>query len=250
MTGEHLQGLVDAYVDGELELTRSLDTEGHLRECTACAQTYERHQLLRAAIRQNAPYFKSPAALKNRIRLALNKRSDAEEAPRSLPWRWGMIAASITLAVVIAGGWIRARSIPSSEELVTQEVVASHVRSLMADHLTDVPSSDHHTVKPWFDGKLDFSPPVVDLSRRGFRLVGGRLDYIGGRPVAALVYQRRQHFINLFVSLSMNRADSGHKLMTRQGFNLIRWNHSGFSYWAVSDMNLTELQEFALALQL
>ncbi|MBA3356983.1 MAG: anti-sigma factor [Pyrinomonadaceae bacterium] len=119
----------------------------------------------------------------------------------------------------------------------------------MANHLTDVPSSDQHTVKPWFDGKLDFAPPVTDLTAQGFPLVGGRLDYISNRPVAALVYQRRQHFINLFIWLSTNDSESGNKIMTRQGYNLIRWNQSGMTYWAVSDLNLNELQEFAQAVQ-
>ena len=138
---------------------------------------------------------------------------------------------------------------PSTDELLTREVVSSHVRSLMATHLADVASSDHHTVKPWFAGKLDFSPPVEDLAKQGYPLVGGRLDYLKNRPVAALVYQRQKHFINLFIWPADSAPDVRANTVSLQGYNLAYWAKSGMTYWAVSDLNSSELQEFVQLVQ-
>ena len=251
--------LIHAYLDGELDLFSTLQLEAHLRECAACAQAYKNHQTLRSAMSNGGLYFKPPRDLAESIHRALQESNQiggsvsasALELPRRIPWwrSWALagLAASVALVAGIAL-WLNPRvSRPSQDDLLAQEVLASHVRSLMANHLTDVSSSDQHTVKPWFNGKLDFSPPVKDLSADGFPLVGGRLDYLENRPVAALVYQRRKHLINLLVWPS--GSNSGQKTVMRQGYNLFHWAQAGMTFWAVSDLNYGELQEFAKLVQ-
>jgi anti-sigma factor RsiW len=251
--------LVQGYLDGELDLLSTLRIEAHLPECESCARTYESHRALQSAMRSGKLYFQPPNDLAGRIHLALRPANKAEgraapsvrEVSKRMSWRiswqWASIAALAMLVVMVAWRLGSLTSRPSPTELLAQEVLASHVRSLMANHLADVPSSDQHTVKPWFTGKLDFSPLVKELSVDGFQLVGGRLDYLKNRPVAALVYQRRKHLINLFSWPSAE--DSGQKSETRQGYNLFHWTQSGMSYWAVSDLNATELQQFARLVQ-
>lgn len=235
--------------DEELDLTSNLEVEAHLQECPSCGRAYANHLALKSALGNDALYYKAPANLRNRVRAALREADEDERKPIVLPWRWLAFGASFALVAVVVWSLAVVRSSPSADDLLAHEVVSAHVRSLMADHLTDVPSSDQHTVKPWFNGKLDFSPTVTDLASQGFPLIGGRLDYIGNRPIAALVYQRRQHLINVFVYPSVNGSDGGNRMAIRQGYNLIHWNRSGMDYWAVSDLNASELQEFANALQ-
>src|SRR5205823_13277185 len=138
---------------------------------------------------------------------------------------------------------------PGTDQLLAAQLIASHVRSLMANHLTDVASSDQHTVKPWLDAKLDFAPPVVDLASEGFPLIGGRLDYFDNRPVAALVYQRQQHVINLFVWPAAPAAAEPESTITRQGYHLVQWTTAGMTYWAISTLNEQEMQTFARVIQ-
>lgn len=243
------QNLLDGYADGELALVGNLEIERHLQGCPSCMRVQRNRQTLRAAIKDDALYFNAPAELHRGVRAAVREASQGETRSPALSWRWLAAAASVALVALMIWWLVAFQSRPATDDLLAQEIVAGHIRSLMADHLTDVPSSDNHTVKPWFDGKLDFAPPVADLTAQGFTIVGGRLDYIGGKPVAALVYQRRQHFINLFVWLSSDKAEGGNKMMLRQGYNVIHWNKSGMTFWAVSDLNLSELQQFAQAVQ-
>jgi len=247
-----MQSLMDAYLDGELDLMRSVETEEHLQQCQVCSTQYRRRLGLQSAIRNGAPYFKAPAHLRGRVQSALGmaERPETRPAPRPVStgwdwWKWVGVAASFLLVALATWRFVVPHLGPSAENLIAQEVVAGHVRALMASHLTDVPSSDQHTVKPWFAGKLDFSPSVVDLSAGGFILVGGRLDYLNNQPVAALVYQRRKHFINLFVWPSTQQANIALNALTRQGFNVLHWTQSGMTYWTVSDLNAAELREFA-----
>ena len=244
MNCKDAQSLIEGYVDGELDLVKNLDIEKHLQECTLCSQGYKNHETLRNAIRDGSLYFKPPAELRGRIEQSLRTAAKAQASPRVLPWRWLSVAAPMAAAAVVVLALVPLLRGPSADELLTREVIASHVRSLMANHLADVPSSDKHTVKPWFNGKLDFSPPVADLADKGFPLVGGRLDYIENRPVAALVYQRHKHFINLFVWPLEVESDIGPKSLSRQGYNLFHWVNAGMTYCAVSDLEKSELQNF------
>jgi anti-sigma factor RsiW len=239
--------LIHGYLDGELDLVKSIEIEKHLADCQPCAQNYKALQGLQARLRDDSLRFEPPAKLEKRLRSAL--RHETEPRSPIFRWRWGLAAASLFAAIAIIWAVATISSRQSRDDMLAQEVVASHVRSLMANHLTDVISSDQHTVKPWFDGKLDFSPSVKDLSRQGFSLNGGRLDYIGNRPVAALVYQRRQHSINVFVWPATDAPAMNGKASEHQGYNLIRWSKSGMTYWAVSDLNLAELQQFVQLLQ-
>ena len=241
--------LIHPYLDGELDLVRSLEIEAHLKDCQMCAQAYDELRSLQSAVSATALRFEPPAALRNRIRSALRDESKVTNRSFRLSRRWMIPAVSFAALVIIAWVLIALLSRPSTSDLMAQEIVSSHVRSLMEKHLTDVPSSDQHTVKPWFDGRLDFSPPVKDLAAAGFNLVGGRLDYIGNRPVAALVYQHRQHYINVFVWPSTAASDVSGKALVRQGYNLINWSNAGMNYWAISDLNLADLQQFVQLLQ-
>jgi anti-sigma factor RsiW len=240
------QTLIHGYVDGELDLVKSLEIEQHLQECPACAQALAGLHTLRAAVKKGSLYYHATPGLVQRVQSSLRTTNQAGRAPRVHLRRLLAVAASV--ALVAAGGWALVRVLParSAETFLTQELVASHVRSqMLPSHRFDVASTDPHTVKPWFEGKLDFSPPVKDLADQGFPLVGGRLDYVHHRPVAALVYQRRKHSINLFIWPSVPGSETMSRMVTRQGYHLFQWTQSGMTFWTVSDLNERELQDFA-----
>jgi len=244
------QTLVHGYVDGELDLIKSLEIEQHLQACPACAQAHASLQAVRAAVQNSSLYFQVPPGLARRVQSSPRRAGQRDRTPGLSPRR--LLAVAASLALFTAGGWglLRALSGRSADVFLTQELVASHVRSqMLASHRFDVASSDPHTVKPWFEGKLDFSPPVKDLVAESFPLIGGRLDYLHGRAVAALVYQRRKHTINLFIWPSSPGDEAAPKTATRQGFHILHWTRSGMTFWAVSDLNEGELQEFVRLIQ-
>ena len=245
MTCSEFRTFLHGYMDGELDLVRQVEIEEHLRTCGACSQIYQTQLALRSALKSGELYFRAPAGLERKVRMAAQRPERKSWLPRlQLP---GWIGAAVAAAAVVALAFLVSPMLsrPSQTERIAQDVVSAHIRSLMPGHLTDVPSSENHTVKPWFAGKLDFSPPVLDLSAEGFPLVGGRLDYAAGRPVAALVYRRGKHFINLFVWPSVSAQESAEAADARQGYNLLFWTRGQTNFWAISDVNAAELRQFA-----
>jgi len=239
--------MLHAYFDQELDPVRSLEVERHLKDCPACQRRYEEQQALRKVVAGQSLRFEAPPALYRSVRNAVREAGGAGEPRRrgwDLSWlrrRVLMPAAVVALVLLAASPWITQ---PSAQTRLAGEVVSAHVRALMTDHLTDVTSTDQHTVKPWFNGKVTFSPPVVDPSAQGFPLIGGRLDLLEEQPVAALVYQHRKHFINLFIWPSNGSGGAREKTLTQRGYNLVHWAEGGMDFWAVSDMNAADLQEF------
>lgn len=237
MTCEDARLLLHPYVDGELDLASSLTV--------ACAREETNLRTLRTAFSTSGLYQNAPVQLERRVRAAVRATRRAEYGSRLAFRYFGWAGAAAALLLVA----ITVRSVsplwPSASELTAREVVDEHLRSLTQNHLTDVLSSNQHTVKPWFDGRLSFAPPVNDLAAEGFPLVGGRIDYLDGRPVAAVVYRRRQHIINLFISSARDASDSSPVSQARAGYNIVDWTKSGMRYWAVSSLNAPELSQFA-----
>jgi anti-sigma factor RsiW len=246
VTHPGFEGQLDAYLDDALAAADVRELEAHLAQCPECARFRDGRLELRAAIRAQVPTFEAPAALRDRVRAAVGAAGGVARARRRFAVRgvWRPLAVAASLAVVALGSWRLALQRAAGETLA-DDVLTSHIRSLMPGHLTDVPSSDQHTVKPWFNGRLDFSPPVYDFSGRGYRLLGGRLDYVDGRSVAALVYGRRQHVINVFLWPVARRPAAGPASRTHQGYHLLHWTTGDYTYWVVSDLGLSELGDFA-----
>jgi anti-sigma factor RsiW len=248
---------LQGYLDDELDLRETVEIERHLESCGSCSEARDSQRVLRDSIQASGLRFRCPddlrANMKSLIAREVGKpegvesdkvRPNIRQVPPNISRWWLAIAASFLLVAVSLLAW-RPMSRQTYSDTIAQQVVASHVRSLLADHLMDVASSDRHTVKPWFSGKLDFSPTVIDLSAEGFPLDGGRLDYLDHRPVAAVVYHRRKHAINLFLWPSEGVTDESLQSVTYQGYQLVHWSSAGFNYWAISDLNVPELREFA-----
>ncbi|HUI18862.1 MAG TPA: anti-sigma factor [Alphaproteobacteria bacterium] len=237
------RALIDPYLDGEFALERTLELERHLEGCADCAALLASRRALSAALRGKLAYHAAPLSLHGRVRAAIAAAEPSRRA-RALPAPWLRMAASFFLVAGLSAA-LTYSLVPRETDLVPDEVFASHVRGMLSGTSgIDVVSSDEHTVKPWFAGKLDFSPPVVDLASDGFPLAGGRVDYLAGRTVAALVYRHKKHVITLFVWPQAGPARAI-AASARRGDNLDHWSDGRMAYWAISDLNAEELADFA-----
>jgi anti-sigma factor RsiW len=238
-----------AYVDDELDLVRSVELEDHLAQCSDCADEVASYRALRDGLKAAELRYKPSPEFLARVSAALQEeqqpRRSTSTPARSFTW-WNWAPAAACLVIAIASLMFYANR--ERETNLSKDIVADHVRSLMASHLTDVVTSDQHTVKPWFTGKLDFSPQVRDLSSNGFELIGGRLEYLDGHSAAAIVYQRRKHVINLF-EWPVTGSNQDPETTAQNGFNLIEWKQSGMYYCVISDLNAQELSQFVAALR-
>jgi anti-sigma factor RsiW len=241
MNCEEASVLLHALIDGELDAGHAREVEAHIAICPDCAAQLREFLEFGKKLTPAALRFAAPASLRSRIEgklpapraVVANRRSVIKGF--ALGATMSALAASGVLVMVMRG---------DDERRVLGEVVSAHLRSLQAQHLTDVQSSDQHTVKPWFNGRLDVAPPVIELTAQGFTLLGGRLDYADAKPVAAIVYRRRVHVINLFCAPAPGSAKRAARMQSLHGFNVRSWSENGLDLWAVSDINTEELAEF------
>ena len=247
MNHDEAARLMGPYRDGELDLSTCLKLEEHLAQCPACRQKMAGEQELTDLVRAEMPRFEPSPFLKTRIQARLREQRPAPKVtsswnPMALAWTYSSLAVAALVILAVAVFW--QQQIPQLD----QEAVANHVRSLQVNHLMDVASTDQHTVKPWFAGKLDYSPPVVDLTSSGYPLIGGRLDVLDHRNVADIIYQRRKHYINLFIWPSDTESLYG-RLYNQNGYHALGWTKSGMNYLAVSELGEKEFRDFVQMIQ-
>ena len=240
MNCDEAELLLHALIDGELDAGHARDVENHVASCPRCAAALQDYRAMSKMISEGGAGYKAPLELRRRIETALPQ-------PRAVPNRRAVLhgfALGSAVSAMAATGLVAIVLRHDDMERIQSEVVSAHLRSLQAGHLTDVISTDQHTVKPWFSGKLDVAPPVIDLTAQGFTLIGGRLDYVDARAIGAVVYRRRQHVINLFVAQTGSTERRAAKIEMVQGFNIRHWSDRGLNYWAVSDLAKDELADF------
>jgi anti-sigma factor RsiW len=245
MTCDEAEILLHALIDGELDAGHAREVEEHVAGCARCAAALADYRAMSQAVAGADLRYTAPPSLRERIEASLPQPKSAEVVP--LPNRRSVLrgfAMGSAVSALAATGLVAIVLRNDDAQRIESEVVSAHLRSLQAGHLIDVVSTDQHTVKPWFNGKLDVSPPVVDLTAQGFTLIGGRLDYLDARAIGAVVYKRRQHIINLFVAQTANTERKQATMETMQGFNVRRWTEQGMNFWAVSDIGADELTEF------
>jgi anti-sigma factor RsiW len=241
MTCDEAEILLHALIDGELDAGHAREVEDHIAGCPDCAAALAAYREMSKAITDADLRYTAPPLLRKRIEAAL------PQTPAQMPNRRAVLqgfAMGSAVSAIAATGLVAIVLRNDDAQRIESEVVSAHLRSLQAGHLTDVISTDQHTVKPWFNGKLDVAPPVIDLTAQGFTLIGGRLDYVDARPIGAIVYRRRAHIINLFVAVTSSTERRPAKMETIQGYNIRSWSDRGLNYWAVSDIAADELAEF------
>jgi anti-sigma factor RsiW len=245
---------IHAYLDQELDLPSMMVIDRHLTSCPGCQAVLEQLSTLQSGLREHAVRHGAPRGLAERIRAqvgagAVRSRAEAQAPVRRMPWlrQWFQLGAAVAASAVVTWTATTLYYASAEDSLVTEQIFASHTRSVLTERLFDVASSDQHTVKPWLSSRLDFSPPVADLASAGFPLIGGRLDYVNGRRVAVLVYRHRQHWIDLFVWPETGPGVPKAREQAKNGFNVLRWNDSGLAFWAVSDVTGADLKQFAEA---
>jgi anti-sigma factor RsiW len=242
MTCEEAEILLHALADNELDAGHAREVEAHVASCPRCTAELTAIRQMHEAIASADLKYTAPPSLRRRIEAALPQQPKSDVPSRRSVLR-GFAMGSMVSALA-ATGLVAIVLSKDDQQRIEAEIVSAHLRSLQAGHLTDVISTDQHTVKPWFNGKLDVSPPVIDLTAQGFTLIGGRLDYVDARAIGAVVYKRRQHIINLFVAQTADTGQHAARMDTIQGFNIRRWGERGLNFWAISDIGADELNEF------
>ena len=254
MTCDLTQTRLHAYFDGELDAMGAAEFERHLESCPDCETRLAAEEKLRSALAGAQLYARAPETLRRKLETSLPAAAVPRyvrdpKASNEKSWRWLAIAASVILAAILGTQYVEKLNRYSQQQAMAAVIVDAHLRSLQPGHLEDVISTDQHTVKPWFDGKIDFAPPVRDFANNGFPLLGGRLDVIDSRTAAALVYGRRKHIVNVFVEKAQP-GDSQGASGELQGYHWVSWQQNGFTFTAVSDAaygDLDQLKQLFLA---
>ena len=242
MTCDDAEILLHALIDGELDASHAREVEAHVAQCVRCTASLAAYRQMSQAIASADLRYTAPASLRLRLEAALPKPAAPAAPSRRAVLRGFALGSGVS--AIAATGLIAIVLRNDDQDRINSEIVSAHLRSLQAGHLIDVQSTDQHTVKPWFNGRLDVAPPVIDLTAQGFTLIGGRLDYVDARPIGAVVYKRRAHVINLFVAQTASMAHRAPRTETIQGYNIRSWSERGLNFWAISDIGGDELAEF------
>src|SRR5258708_5994095 len=241
--------LLSGYLENELDGIHMEEVEGALRGCGSCRKQEEKGLRLQSLVKERAPRYGAPAHLRSRILASVRSAQPGSRARTWIPTGWFQFGGALAAAVLLTSAITYYSILPSNTDRIVDEVVDTHVRALITNHLTDVASSDQHTVKPWFNGKLDFSPPVTDLEAQGFPLVGGRIDYVNGRPIAALLYRHRQHWVSVFIWPDQHAMISAPRSVSKRGYDITQWSADGLIFSVVSDVATKEQDQFVALLR-